>query len=134
MRAQYTLLCDDVRPSLNGTNDFLGAFDRITAPKVPAIHRRMTLAILLVADNEDGLGRHTFVLRVEDPKGNKMFEQTGAFQTRAEAGTWMGSARLQFAFEGFPLPIAGKYWFRLLVDGEQVTTHPLSVVLGGPPR
>ena len=49
IKAQYTLISEIQRTGVLGKNDFLGVFDRIYAPGVPAMDPYMTITIALYA-------------------------------------------------------------------------------------
>ena len=127
LRCQYALLSEFVREGQRNTLDVLGIFDRIFVRSLPSQREQLALVFLLVADSEDDLGKHPFRLRFLTPGGKLIFEQSSTFEVRAEAGTWLGSARLLFRIRSVPLTEHGKYRFRLDVDGEEIADHPLTV-------
>jgi hypothetical protein len=127
IKAQYAVLYEFNRRGAQGTNDFLGVFDRVFAPQLPAAHRQMTFTVALYAETEDDLGKHDFTLRVVDPKGRTTLEQQGSFVLAPVAGTWLAAHTMNFAMQGMPFSHYGRYWFRMEVDGQEVAAHPLTV-------
>lgn len=127
IRCQYFLIGDDFRQGMNGTFDILGIFDRIYAPKLPGIHRRLAVIMFVVSDDEPDLGKKSFRFTINGPGGKQLLEQKGTLQLKPEGGSWFSTARLVLQFEGFPLPEYGKYVFTFEVEGVIVGTHPLTV-------
>ena len=127
LRCQCAILAEHIRPGLRNTFDILGVFDRIFARGLPIRHRRMALAILLVANGEDDLGKHSIVLRCLSPTGQLLLEQHTSFDLKPEAGNWLGSARFAFQFDEMLLPEYGRYQLRVDVDGLEVASHRLMV-------
>jgi hypothetical protein len=128
LHIQYAILAEHYREGLNGKFDLLGPFDRVHAQSVPAQHQQMVFIILAVSDSEDDLGTHEFRLTCTRPNGQLMLEQKGQFRVTPNAGTWLGSARLNFILNGIPLPDHGKYWLTFEIDGQRAATHPFSVL------
>ena len=129
IRCQYAILAEYAREGTSGKIDILGAFDRVFAKTCPAQHGHCVLLFLLVADTEDALGKQKSMrLTFETPSGKLVMEQQGPITVMPSGGTWLASARLVFEMVNLPLPVFGKYLFRLQVDGEEVATHPLSVM------
>lgn len=130
---QYFLLADELRQSRYGAFDIMGVMDRIYAPNLPAIHRRLAVIMFVVSDAEADLGKKPFRFWIAGPGGKTLLEQKGTLQLKPEGGSWLAAARLVLQFEGFPLPEQGKYVFTLEVEGVTVGTHPMTVVKQGPP-
>jgi hypothetical protein len=134
IKAQYTLISEVQRNGLLGKMDYLGVFDRLYAPTLPAAQPQMTLSFAVYAETEDDLGKKNFALRCVDPQGNPVFEQRGTLDLKPGAGTWLASQNLHFQMQGFPITSHGRYWFRLSVDGSEIAAAPLSVVNDQPPK
>lgn len=128
IKAQYALIVEHIREGTRGKVDLLGAFDRIFARQVPAQHPQLVFVALIAADSEDDLGRKDVRFYCRRPNGQPMFEQRGQIELRPAAGTWLATSRLVFQMQGLPVPDWGRYMFVLEIDGEQVASHPLTVV------
>ena len=133
LRAQSTLLCEYARAGQNGSFDFLGVFDRIASPSVPAQHRSLAFVVQLICENEDGLGKREATIQCLRPGGVPLLEQKVRMNIRADGGTWLGAAKVVFNVQGLPIPEYGRYEFRLSVDGSVVATHPFAVVASAQP-
>lgn len=127
IRCQYFVLADEFRQALRGTFDIMGVMDRIHAPNLPGVHRRLAVIMFVVTDEEDDLGKRPFRFTISGPGGRQLMEQKGMIQLKPEGGSWLASARLVLQFEGFPLPEYGKYVFSLEVAGTIVGSHPMTV-------
>lgn len=128
LRVQYFLIAEFVREGPDGKVDLLGVFDRVTAATVPAAHSQLSVVAFLVCDTEDGLGKHKLQWVFASPSKTRLLSAEGTFVVKPAAGTWLGSARLQWTVTNVPLHEYGKYSFSLDIDGETIATHPLSVV------
>ena len=133
LKAQSTLLCEYARPGQNGSFDFLGVFDRIISPSVPAQHRSLAFVVQLVCENEDGLGKREATILCLRPGGVPLLEQKVPMHIKADGGTWLGAAKVVFNVQGLPIPEYGRYEFRLSVDGQLVAIHPFTVVASAQP-
>jgi hypothetical protein len=128
LRSQYALLAEFAREGTSGKFDILGVFDRVFAKRIPAVHPRMVLVFLLVAESEDDLGKKKRVrLRLTAPSGQVLLEQTGSMDVKPAGGTSLAGNRLIFEIANLALPGMGKYRFQLDVDGVTVAEVPFSV-------
>jgi hypothetical protein len=132
LRNQYTMIAEHVREGLNGKYDLLGAFDTIYTKQVPSAHASLFFVAQVVTDTEDGLGKKKFTLTCYRPNGQPMFEQSGELVLKAAQGAWLGSARVNIGFQGFPVPDYGRYRFVFRIDGKEISSHPLLVAT--PPK
>ena len=133
MRAQYAIICEVFREGLGKKADILGTFDRTFVPQLPAQQPSMFFVVHLYAENEDDLGRKQFEMRILRPNGAVLHEFQGSFDVKPEGGTYLSSGRVVFELRGMPLPDAGRYRMVLDVEGNEVASHPFTVVVGPPP-
>ena len=116
------LVCDDVMiDQASGKTSIFGSFADIRAPKVPAIHPRLTLHIELT----DGRGEVGMELRlVHADTDEKVFSAAGACQFPDPRVV----ASLNFTVNNVLFPRAGEYRFQLYAEGtllleRRVTVH-----------
>jgi hypothetical protein len=128
LKLQYALLAEHQREGQRGTYDLLGVFDRVFASSLPAQHARMVFVVQLVTMSEDDLGKHSMRMIAKAPSGRVITEVRGDMHIKAEGGTWLGSGRLNFQMEGFPMMEYGRHAFIIEIDGKHVADHFLSVV------
>lgn len=125
---QYMLLADSVQQIDQGKLNILGTFDQINAPKVPVRYPGIVLVALLVAETEDELGEHQFVVRVMRPNGKQVSETGTKMRVVPAAGSWkLATVRIVIGLAGLPLREYGRHQIELLVDGKVVGRHPLMV-------
>ncbi len=128
-KVQYMLLADSVQQIDQGKLNILGTFDQINAAKLPMRHPVIFLVALLVAETEDELGEHQFVVRVMRPNGKQVAETGTKMRVVPAAGSFkLATVRIIIGLGGLPLREHGRHEVELLVDGKVVGRHPLNVV------
>jgi hypothetical protein len=125
---QYMLLADSVQQIDQGKLNILGTFDQITVPTLPVRQPGMVIVALLVAETEDELGEHQFGVRIMRPNGKQVTETGTTMRVVPAAGSWkLAPVRLVIGLAGLPLREYGRHQVELLVDGEVIGKHPLTV-------
>lgn len=128
IKAHYTVLAELAREGLNGKVDLLGVFDRVTTKTVPVRHPHSVLAMLLVCDATDDIGKHGFRLTLKAPDGAVVSEFSGEVILSPVESGWAGAGRLLVTFQNLPLPQMGLYAFELTIGSEVISRQPLTVV------
>ena len=117
MRLEAILICDKVVREDNGKIHLQGIFNRIFAPKIPAIHQEMYLFFRFSTDLKDREDRGNDVLRFEliHPDGTAERLPTPK-PVVGNTGQVKGIVRLLT----FPLRHWGRYLFRLYFNEIEV--------------
>src|SRR4051794_32415959 len=114
----------------------LGAgWNRIVVPSLPARHDRIGVGLLVHLDG-DSARQHRFAIRVETPGGSPLTlgaSPTGPISAiEGSFGAGDGEdVTMPFAMQldGLPLETAGRYALVVAIDGDDVKTLPVPVVL-----
>jgi len=120
-RLQAFLLCDKVIREASGKAHIQGVFDRIWAPKFPAMHAQMTAYYRVGLPQ--GYQPRTMCLNVMGPEMLRVKMPDLAVATP--------KARLlegQINIQGFLFPTPGRYTFFFVVDGKDVAEYGITLI------
>lgn len=115
------VICDDIyRDEHTKKLIIVGAFNNISAPSMPCIHRRMHVLLTLT----NGQGNYDVSLSVEHEKtGHKIIEIRGPMKIEDPLSIHDTNVELQNV--GFQEE--GKYWVVLRADEEIIQQRPFTV-------
>jgi hypothetical protein len=95
--------------------NILGAFTRISAKQFPAIHQRLALALMLIAELGDTSDSKELTVDLVDADGNELIRLVGEFSIPSQAGKRPPLA-LVMEINNLRFPHAGEYTFNVYVD------------------
>lgn len=128
----YILLAEQVQDIGNGKMNILGTFDQITMTEGAGIYHGFFVIALLVAENEDELGKHTVTHQIRRPGGQLAGEGGATIDLKLRQGTWgLCGTRLVIGAQNVPFRESGRHYIVILVDGREVASHPLMVRFDG---
>jgi hypothetical protein len=112
-----------------GKLNILGVFDRISASDFPAKHGRISLVLRFAAGIQEA-GGHEVEIRLLDPDGQEVVQLSGSM--RLGPGPRHDGGRIKVPhvlhLDGLVFKVPGHYTFDVRVDGEVMTSLPLSLV------
>ncbi len=115
------ILCDDVyRDEKTKKLVIVGTFNRISAPRLPCQHSRMSVLFTLT----NGRGTFDLSLTIEHAETEKALVQLSG---PATLGSPMEIFDQHVEILGVEFPQAGKYCVTLKANGEQIATRPFFV-------
>ncbi|HEU4570679.1 MAG TPA: hypothetical protein VFS07_08915 [Gemmatimonadales bacterium] len=132
MQVVLAALADYALIDQAGRLSVVGIFSHVWVRRFPAMHPRTHLVVRLVGKRTE-IGEHKLRIRFLDPAGTEILGGEGTFTVgEPPAGVTDVEAGVILAYD-LPLPSAGRYRVELSLDGESVTTLPLSAseVSGG---
>lgn len=98
----------------------VGTFNRITAPKLPARHARLTVMLTLT----NGRGKYDVDLRIEHERtGHVVAKMQGPMQIDDP----LAMNEINVEMVNLVFPDEGKYWISLFSDGEPIAQRPFFV-------
>jgi hypothetical protein len=116
------LLCDHtIREAGTGKVSLIGAFENISAPRFPVVHRALSVYAKL-GDAEGEYAIRLELLRLEDS------QRVAQGTLRATFADRMTPGELVFALESLALERPGRYQFRLYADDRFVAGKAFTVV------
>ena len=119
-------LCDAATIE-SGKLNILGAFDVITAPKLPAIHPQCAVALRFRFNAIDGTS-HKISVKFVDADGQYLISPTeGMVKINFQEGQRTSSANLVLNIQGLKFEQFGEYAIDLGVDGKNQASIPLFV-------
>ena len=132
MEIQIAALCDSAA-DYHGKLCLLGAFDTILAPRLPAIHPQCSVALRIIFRKEEE-GSHVVALSFVNEDGQAIVPP---IQTKMEVAlpgeVFFLSRNIVLNLQGLKFDAAGQYSIELTIDGRNMTSIPLQVVVPGTP-
>jgi hypothetical protein len=125
MQLQAALLCEAA--STRGGLLFVlgGGIDHWAPPAYPA-GLRLTLGVVIEADDRDQGSEHAFAVDIVDEKAERIGGITATFGLEAQLGPGETcKVTVAVPLEGVVIPEYGDYEVRLLVDGDTLATTAL---------
>ncbi|MBI2912971.1 MAG: hypothetical protein HYY03_03530 [Chloroflexi bacterium] len=123
------LLCDEVIEGKDGVLSLIRIVDRLTvtaagaaAPgAMPSVLRKLKLVVMIVSGQ--ARGTHTIAVTIETPDGmvHPGWESTILLEGEDRGANVVVELDYEFKLEGV-------HWFRLLLEGEEVTRVPFRVL------
>ncbi|TVP55866.1 MAG: hypothetical protein EA351_09650 [Gemmatimonadales bacterium] len=129
MNLDFALIADAATVDGGGKLSVLGIFDRIRAREFPARHGRIALVMRLAAGPEDA-GGHEADIRLVDPKGEQVLRLDGTLRVgEAPPGASGAITRVPHVLnlDGITFKVPGVYEFEIRIDGDLVSTLPLTL-------
>ena len=127
MEVEAFLLCDCATDQ-QGKLNILGAFDRLYARKIPAVHPACAVAVRLRFSKFEE-GEHTIKINFIDADGNSAgpaLERPISINMPESENSTIRNIILNI--QGLKLNKAGEYMFDFALDGEQQASLPLKVM------
>lgn len=127
MRVKLALLADAANVSREGKLNILGIFDTIYAQQFPTVHPHMMLVLRFEAAPAETGRVHEVVVELAGGDGAVVFRLPGKLDVqRAEPGTGVGIDHV-LGIANLSFPAAGRYVYRIHVDGALAAEVPLRV-------
>lgn len=128
MDIQVAALCDSA-VDYHGKLCLLGAFDTIVAPRLPAVHPQCSVAVRMVFRKEEE-GTHAFALNFVDADGRAIVPAIEMMlEVEVPEEFFFSSRNLVLNLQGLKFDADGQYSVDIRVDGRQVSSIPLQVML-----
>jgi len=127
MEVEAFLLCDCATDQ-QGKLNMLGAFDRLYARKMPAIHPACAVAVRLRFSKHEE-GEHTMKINFIDADGNPagpVLERDFSVKVPGNDDSCIRNIILNI--QGLRLNTPGEYRFDFAIDGQQQACLPLKVI------
>lgn len=130
MRADLALLCDYAIVDQFGKLSVMGIWRQVMVQQFPAVHTRGHL-VLQLRGRRTELGTHNLKVRLLDPQGGVLLEQTGSLQiSEPPAGVVDLESPVVLVFD-IPLTSAGEYHFELVLGDERLADVPFLAAQAG---
>ncbi len=128
MDVALAVLADYANISREGKLNIMGIFDTIFSPQFPATHPQAQLIIRFEADISEAETKKSLEIRLIDEDGKTLMTVPGEMVLgKAQAGEQLKSEGL-VTMNNMVFPRAGRYEFKILVNGEHKATVPLKVL------
>lgn len=133
MEVDLALLADAATIDGAGKLNILGIFDRLSTASFPAQHPQMVLILRFAASVQE-MGHHRVAISLRDPGGQEAMRIDGEMQLGSGPGAVGGGIQVPHILhlDGLVFPVAGRYAFDVIVDGDHHVSVPLAVT--GPAR
>jgi hypothetical protein len=106
------IFCEDLRVEMSGREIALGLFNGTAAvPQIPFI---LPMLVARLELHFFGKPREKFFFRVNDPSGNRLFEQV----VQVQFADWNKPGSLAIGIRNMVLPVTGAYAFYLKFEDE----------------
>ncbi len=123
MRVDLAVLCDYAIVDQFGKLSVMGIWRQVMVQQFPAMHARAHL-VLHLRGRRTEVGHHELIVRLIDPQGNTLLEQTGAMQVNEPpAGVVDLESPVVLVFD-VPLTGPGEHAFHILLDGSEAAVVP----------
>lgn len=123
MKADLALLCDYAIVDQFGKLSVMGIWRQVMVQQFPAVHTRGHL-VLQLRGRRTELGNHNLKVRLLDPQGTVLLEQTGSMQiSEPPAGVVDLESPVVLVFD-IPMTAPGEYHFEITMDGDQLADVP----------
>lgn len=99
-------ICDNAFADQAGKLNIIGIFDEIYAPRIPAVHPKMTLVFVVKTESRKQLN-HGF--NIEDPSGNKIMDSAQNPNIKPAITGESGVINLMHNIVGLKLESYGEY-------------------------
>jgi len=139
MQVAFAIFADAANLSQEGKLNVLGMFDALQVGAFPAVHPRAHLVVHLKGTAAD-VGAHALSLRWINPRGEALWETTGALDV-GQPPLPAGEMDLPvIAMIDLPMDAAGRYLLAIALDGEDIAQVSVLVRQAvnagamGPPR
>jgi hypothetical protein len=128
MEIDLALLADAATIDGGGKLNIIGIFDRLGTNAFPTRHPRMSLVLRFAAGIHEA-GTHAVIIVLKDPRGKELMKIDGEMKLAAGPGDVAGGIRVPHILnlDGLVFPVAGRYAFDVIVDGEHAVSIPLTV-------
>jgi len=117
----FTIVCDDVRQEEGGKISLMGLFENIYALEFPVLQPR----IAFMTEWDNGRGEFEMMTRLMSPDRKTTLRETVSRITMNETYHRHRDVTVHINIE-FPTP--GRYWIEHYIDGELVSSMPLTVI------
>lgn len=101
----------------------LGIWRHVVVGQFPSVHGRAHL-VLQVRGRRTELGTYALAVRLHDPSGTMLIEQSGTMQVNEPPAGVVDLESPAILVFDIPLPTAGEYAFEVHLDGVQVARVP----------
>ena len=128
MEVDLALLADAATIDGSGKLNILGIFDRLGTAKFPTRHPRLSLVLRFSAGINE-VGKHKIGIVLKTPDGKEVVRIDGEMNL-ASGPLGIASGVLVphiLNMDGLIFPVAGRYSFDVIVDGEHHVSIPLTV-------
>lgn len=128
MEVDLALLADAATIDGSGKLNILGVFDRLGTAAFPTRHPRLSLVLRFSAGVHE-LGRHEVAIVLRAPDGQQVVRIDGEMNL-ASGSRGVSSGVLVphiLNMDGLVFPVAGRYAFDVLIDGDHHVSIPLTV-------
>lgn len=117
----YTIVCDDVRQEEGGKISLMGLFENICALEFPVLQPR----IAFMSEWENGRGEFEVMTRLISPDHKTILRETVSRITMNDTYRRHRDVTVHINIE---LAAPGTYWLEHSIDGELVSSMPLTVI------
>jgi len=124
MQLRYALIADFANVTQDGKLNVMGAFDRLFAPRFPALHRQLFLITSFESDPEDNRATRQMRVQLIDADGNVVTKTGGALQL----GEGKQIVNQLHVFTDLKFPAAGSYEFGIFCDDVLLKSVPLDLI------
>jgi len=126
MQVVFALFADAANLSQEGKLNILGVFDALQVGTLPAVHPRAHLVVHLKGTPAD-VGTHALQLRWINPRGQELWESTGALDV-GQPPAMTGEMDLPvIAMIDLPMDVPGRYHLALFLDDRMIAQVPVLV-------
>jgi hypothetical protein len=133
MIIQTAVICD-AATDYQGKLNLLGAFDTISAMKMPSVHPQCSLALRVVFERIEE-GQHLFKMKFVDDDGKLIIPQMEIPVPAAFApDTNFATRNIIINIQNLKFDRAGSYSLEVAADNHHLISIPLSVKLVSPPQ
>ena len=128
MEVDLALLADAATIDGSGKLNILGVFDRLGTSSFPTRHPRLSLVLRFSAGVHE-LGRHDVAIALRSPDGGEVVRIDGEMNLAGGARGVSSGILVPHILnmDGLVFPVAGRYAFDVVIDGEHHVSIPLTV-------
>lgn len=105
----------------------LGVWRQIVVGQFPAMHPRAHL-VLHMRGRRTELGSHTLTVRLQDPRGEMLIEQSGTMQVNEPPAGVVDLESPAILVFDLPLTAPGEYVFTVQLDEAEVARVPFKAI------
>lgn len=128
---ELAVLADYALVDQFGKLSILGIWRHLMVGQFPGVHPRAHLVVHLRGRRTE-VGTHQVTVRLVDPRGDALLEQTGMMEVNEPAaGVTDLDAPLVLVFD-LPLSVPGEYAFLVLLDGVEAARVPFLASVAQP--
>lgn len=133
MEIPFAVIADGANVSREGKLNILGIFDTIHARSFPVTHAEMKLVLRVVADPEEAGVEHAIEIKLLDEQGGAVLGMKANVVPRSVPEGKPLKLDQVVSMHNVSFKKPGKYYFSIVVDGDQKTALPLTVVEASAP-